>query len=644
MNHKHSIWRSDITGLRALAVIPVLIYHAWPQVMPGGFVGVDIFFFISGYLISGILFRELLQKGKIDYFNFYAKRIRRIIPNLLCVLTFTFVVGWFFLVDSEFKSLGKQIYSSILFCQNFRLLKELGDYFADSAARQPLLHLWSLAIEEQFYIVFPILCTLIWKFTRSIRLLGGMVVVIVLGSLIGCFSVKDPAARFYFPLTRFWELGAGILLAYAETMGHWSTERFSSISRHCISLLGGGLVICALFVADANAFPNLTALMPVAGAVLMIATSPNSLFNRLLAWKPLVFVGLISYSLYLWHWPLLAYWNIIEPLHAPSDNAVILALTLVVSTLSYRFVETPVRLCRGASSRKLVAALVVGMVLVFGLGQTARYLSVFEARLTDNLLLWQTIRSDWAYPKPFREQTYSDAITFTAGEDFPELWFVGDSHIEQYASRIKDLSDQTNQSVGFLTKTGCFAASGIVPKVESCNDVVQAFKKLIADPRIHTIVWGEKWGDYLHRGATIGFSYMTPEGSIQPLNHEGFVLTLQHTIRLIQQQNKRLFLLLDAPWDEESGQFHPTMLLSRLPWKKISPQDFIVDIPKAKSWRDGNEAVREAVQDASVVIIDPSNQVCPNQKCSLLNYKDDDHLRASYLRDHATWIDPVFQH
>ena len=121
MNHKHSIWRSDITGLRALAVIPVLIYHAWPQVMPGGFVGVDIFFVISGYLISGILFRELLQKGKINYFNFYAKRIRRIIPNLLCVLTFTFVVGWFFLVDSEFKSLGKQIYSSILFCQNARI-------------------------------------------------------------------------------------------------------------------------------------------------------------------------------------------------------------------------------------------------------------------------------------------------------------------------------------------------------------------------------------------------------------------------------------------------------------------------------------------------------------------------------------------
>ena len=497
MNRKHSIWRSDITGLRALAVIPVLIYHAWPQVMPGGFVGVDIFFVISGYLISGILFRELLQKGKIDYFNFYAKRIRRIIPNLLCVLTFTFVVGWFFLVDSEFKSLGKQIYSSILFCQNFRLLKELGDYFADSAARQPLLHLWSLAIEEQFYIVFPILCTLIWKFTRSIRLLGGMVVVIVLGSLIGCFSVKDPAARFYFPLTRFWELGAGILLAYAETMGHWSTERFSSISRHCISLLGGGLVICALFVADANAFPNLTALMPVAGAVLMIATSPNSLFNRLLAWKPLVFVGLISYSLYLWHWPLLAYWNIIEPLHAPSDNAVILALTLVVSTLSYRFVETPVRLCRGASSRKLVAALVVGMVLVFGLGQTARYLSVFEARLTDNLLLWQTIRSDWAYPKPFREQTYSDAITFTAGEDFPELWFVGDSHIEQYASRIKDLSDQTNQSVGFLTKTGCFAASGIVPKVESCNDVVQAFKKTHCRPSNSYHCVGRKMGGLL---------------------------------------------------------------------------------------------------------------------------------------------------
>ena len=638
---KH-IWRSDITGLRALAVIPVLIYHAWPQVMPGGFVGVDIFFVISGYLISGILFRELLQKGRIDYLNFYAKRIRRIIPNLLCVLTFTFVVGWFFLVDSEFKTLGKQIYSSILFVQNFRLLKDLGDYFADSATRQPLLHLWSLAIEEQFYIVFPILCTLIWKFTRSIRLLGFMVATIVAGSLVGCFSVEDPATRFYFPLTRFWELGAGILLAYAETMGHWSTERFSQACRHCISLLGGGLIVCALFVADANSFPNFTALMPVAGAVMMIAASPNSIFNRLLAWKPLVFVGLISYSLYLWHWPLLAYWNIIEPLHATSDNAVILVVTLGMSTLSYRLVETPVRLYRGADSRRLVSVLVVGMILVFGLGQTARRLSGYEGRLTGNLLLWQEIHRDWIHPGMLNEGIYEAAHVMTVGEGFPAVWFVGDSHTLQYSLRIKELSNKNNQTVGILVAPGCFVASGVVSKNEVCKKVIQTFEKLIFDPRVHTVVLGEMWGSYLHHGAENGFSYSTPDGDVRPLNQLQFSRVLEDTFHKLEQQNKRVFLILDAPWDSESEYFHPRSLLPRLPWRVVSEQDFIVDIPQARAWRNGNEAVRKA-GGTGVSVIDPVERVCPNQKCNLLNYKDDDHLRASYLRDHAVWLDPVFQ-
>lgn len=179
----HSYWRSDITGLRALAVLPVLIFHAWPGLLPGGFVGVDVFFVISGYLISGILFRQLQRTGHIDFADFYAKRIRRIIPNLLCVLLFTATIGWFFLTSSEYYELGKQIYSSAFFYQNFRLLKDLGDYFAADASLQPLLHLWSLAIEEQFYIIFPLVCALVWKLRTNVRLLGGVVLLVTFGSL-----------------------------------------------------------------------------------------------------------------------------------------------------------------------------------------------------------------------------------------------------------------------------------------------------------------------------------------------------------------------------------------------------------------------------------------------------------------------------
>ena len=644
MSSPKHIWRSDITGLRALAVIPVLIYHAWPQVMPGGFVGVDIFFVISGYLISGILFRELLQKGKIDYFNFYAKRIRRIIPNLLCVLTFTFVVGWFFLVDGEFKSLGKQIYSSILFCQNFRLLTELGDYFADSATRQPLLHLWSLAIEEQFYIVFPILCTLIWKFTRSIRLLGGMVLVIVLGSLIGCFSVKDPATRFYFPLTRFWELGAGILLAYAETMGHWSTERFSSISRHCISLLGGGLVICALIVADANTFPNFTALMPVAGAVLMIAASPNSIFNRALAWQPVVFVGLISYSLYLWHWPLIAYNNIMWPDHPSWLNAVVLLLAFLISVFMYRYVETPSRLVAAPKQKRLIVCLTVGMVAAFSLGQVARRVSSYEGRLIGPVQEWQArLSTAGEYLEGFSRLEVEGATVYLSRKDrHPDIWMIGDSHVEQYAPRAKWLADRQNRSVGVLMAQGCLIAPGVIASSERCQNANFAYLKILDDPKTRKILWGQKWGSYLTSWGRDRFSVRVGN-DVLPMSAEMFDLTLAKSLDLFESRSSKVkfYILLDAPWDEESGVFHPLHCLKRFPWEDFREESFIVPAPRSGWWRKGNAMV-EAKFTGRFDVVDPSPLVCPNGSCSLLHYLDDDHLAPSYVKDQATWIDSIF--
>ena len=165
---KH-LWRNDITGLRAIAVLPVLLFHAFPDLLPGGFFGVDVFFVISGYLISGIIFRGILD-GSFSYRIFYEKRIKRIVPNLLLLICFVSVMGYFFLLPSEYVNLGKHIYSSAGFFENIRLLKEV-DYFTEDALRKPLLHLWSLAIEEQFYIVFPIICVLVWRFGvgREIR-------------------------------------------------------------------------------------------------------------------------------------------------------------------------------------------------------------------------------------------------------------------------------------------------------------------------------------------------------------------------------------------------------------------------------------------------------------------------------------------
>ena len=204
------IWRNDITGLRALAVLPVIFYHAFPDIIPGGFFGVDIFFVISGYLISGIIFRSLVR-GSFAYGAFYAKRIKRILPNLILLLIFVLVAGYFLLFADDYDNLGRHVYSSAVFIENFRLLSEIG-YFTEDAVRKPLLHLWSLAIEEQFYIFFPIVCVLIWSIFRSIRLLGIFVFLLSVCSLSSCLLIQDKSFAFYFPLTRFWELGGGVSL------------------------------------------------------------------------------------------------------------------------------------------------------------------------------------------------------------------------------------------------------------------------------------------------------------------------------------------------------------------------------------------------------------------------------------------------
>lgn len=210
-----SFWRNDITGLRALAILPVVLYHAFPTIIPGGFIGVDIFFVISGFLISGILFREFEATQTVSLKHFYLKRIRRILPNLSLMLVCVLAVGYVFMTAAEYRLLGKEVYSSIGFYINFVLLHESGHYFATDAALNPLLHMWSLAIEEQFYIVFPLLFLIVYKCVKALwgRLLfiGAMTVASFVWMLM---HDQNAAQTFYFPLGRFWEIGVGIFASY----------------------------------------------------------------------------------------------------------------------------------------------------------------------------------------------------------------------------------------------------------------------------------------------------------------------------------------------------------------------------------------------------------------------------------------------
>lgn len=339
----HPKYRPDIDGLRAIAVLSVVAYHAFPEYLSGGFIGVDIFFVISGYLISSIIFKSI-DHGQFSFRDFYARRIRRIFPSLILVLVFSFTLGWHTLFVSEMEQLGRHILGGTLFAANFVLWQESG-YFDNIAELKPLLHLWSLSIEEQFYIFFPLLAYFFYK-RRSIwlpMLLG----ITILSFVLGLFALESqPVAAFYAPWNRFWEILLGSLLAYQKHRWRPSADQRSKHFSQILSWVGMSCLLAGLIMVDKNkAFPGWYALLPCGGALCLIAAGQQAWLNRrLLSLSPLVWVGLISYPLYLWHWPLLSFARILQG-GPPSLELrlVLVLLSFLFAWLTYQWVESYLR-------------------------------------------------------------------------------------------------------------------------------------------------------------------------------------------------------------------------------------------------------------------------------------------------------------
>lgn len=356
-------YRADIDGLRAIAVVSVCLFHAFPFALKGGFTGVDIFFVISGFLISSILMTELEQQ-RFSILDFYNRRIKRIFPSLVVVMFTALIAGWVILLEDEYRLLGQHLFAGSTFISNFVLWSESG-YFDRAAESKPFLHLWSLAIEEQFYIFWPLLLALVWK-----RQLNPLKVTATIGllSFALCLYLTDTnsVAAFYFPLSRFWELMVGGVLAYLHLHRPAALQRLPQLQ----SAVGLVLITSAFFLVNKeSAFPGAWALLPTLGTALMIAAGPRAWLNRyLLSAPPMVWLGLISYPLYLWHWVLFSYLRIITP--QPGRDLLLIAFVLAVllSYLCYRWVETPLRRSRGSYRPTLGAALAMALLGISGIG------------------------------------------------------------------------------------------------------------------------------------------------------------------------------------------------------------------------------------------------------------------------------------
>ncbi|WP_457586334.1 acyltransferase family protein [Ensifer canadensis] len=548
MSALHDIsYRRDIDGLRAVAVLSVVLYHAFPAgKLKGGFIGVDIFFVISGFLITGILLREL-QAGNFSIARFYCRRALRIFPALIAVLVACLGVGWLALFSDEYAQIGKHVAGSAAFVVNLLLWQEVG-YFDVSSTLKPLLHLWSLGIEEQFYIVWPVFLWLAWRIRLSFLKLS---IAVALLSLASCvyFTFTNPALAFYAPPTRFWELMAGGILAYCFTKGILPDDK----QRDAFSIAGLVLIVVGLLVVKKYyAFPGAWALLPVAGAVLLITAGPAAVINRtVLSNRVAVWFGLISYPLYLWHWPILAFLRIgkadgtyREIAWEARALAVLAAIALAWAT--YQLIEKPIRY--GGKKRIWLPTLSASIVALFVAGA-----GVYALRGIPSRIELSPASSDvlfTSYPHPLTNEACSTVYPELTGawscllskERPADIAIIGDSHAHQYyqslASKLPDLS------VLNTSTPDCLPLSGNA----SCEKVAeQTLAFLKSNSSIKTVVLA---GYYSVLAA--GMKYENVEGQRVAADHtaeqrERFEASGNKLLTGLIAQGKRVIVLGDIP-------------------------------------------------------------------------------------------------
>lgn len=670
---KHSItYRPDIDGLRAVAILSVVFYHAFPKCIPGGFVGVDIFFVISGYLISSIVFKEV-RAGKYSHARFYARRIKRIFPALIVVLLAILVIGYVILFKDEYQRVGKHIVAGVAFLSNFVLSNE-GGYFDVSAESKPLLHLWSLSIEEQFYLFWPLLVVFVWK--SGINILTSAASLLILSFLANVLVISsNPSGVFYWPFTRFWELLVGSLLAYMVILNHESAQSVDGartggylknlglvLERHrdILSFVGSVLIVISFYVARSGDFPGWWALLPTMGAMALISAGSHAFVNRfILSNRIAIFIGLISYPLYLWHWPLIVFAKQLSLDEA--REATILAAILVAAFLSYftyRFIELPIRV---NSSLKALPALLVMLIAVIGLGGYLAYRSELPVRLEEKTanMVSEAI-NDWEYPignlDNYKKMGGFNTLVVN-GVPHDKVLFIGDSHIEQYWSRIEFYSKHMGgdfPATVFATYGGC-PPLPMVNRRDSgfyCDRFFEHAMGLAQSGEYRTIVIGGFWEGYFGReyqSAGDSIIYGIQGVNRAPLNIgsdlAGHVFQrFSQAIRRLTKEGKRVFVILSNP---SSPYFDPKRMINRFTGRILHPT-IALDSFKAATEPVTSMLIKASAKSGAS-IISPLEDLCRNSICSSTTkegwpiYRDSNHLRSSYARDNAHYLDVVYE-
>lgn len=479
MHNKNLAYRPEIDGLRAIAVLSVIFFHAGFNQFSGGYVGVDVFFVISGYLITTILIREQEKEG-ISIAQFYRRRARRILPVLFFVMLSTLPIAWFFLPPQELTSYFSSIAATATFSSNIYFWYESG-YWDTATSLKPLIHTWSLAVEEQYYLVFPLLVMAVWR--RGVKFFSLLVVLLSIASLL--FSqvmlADHPMLSFYGLPSRAWELLAGSLAAVY--LLRRSVPRLSSVVSQVLPFAGAVMIVYPIFTyTEQTPFPGVSAIFPVFGTLLVIISAgQDNYVGRVLGSKPFVLVGLLSYSAYLWHQPILAFFKVrsLEDLSI-IDSTGAIALTLIFSVLSYRFIERPIRMGKSLFGKLPIASSLAVIVLFLGIAWWGYQGNGFPSRL------------DGVYSTKARASENKKASTFTydtaPGSEKPVVLIVGDSYVHSWSVALTSLIDRSKYRVISISYLGCkfddvgaLVAKALEPKYErGCSE----FNRYAADDAV----------------------------------------------------------------------------------------------------------------------------------------------------------------
>jgi peptidoglycan/LPS O-acetylase OafA/YrhL len=627
-------YRADIDGLRALAILPVVLFHFHVPYFTGGFVGVDIFFVISGYLITSLVAGEMAQ-GTFSLVRFYVRRIRRIFPALLAMLAVVTAAACFFLFPADLVRYARSLCATAFFGANFEFWQEAG-YFDVSADQKPLLHLWSIAVEEQFYLMFPALLLLIGN-RRRLRLVGVIAILVASLGFSVWAALHAQAAGFYLLPSRAWELMLGAALALDAV----SPIR-NRVLREAAGALGLALIGYAIFsLSPETPFLGVYGLLPCVGTALVIHAGRGeaTLTRHVLALEPLVFVGLISYSLYLWHWPIfvLAKYFLFRDLSL-GERCLLIAASFIVAILSWRFVEQPLR--RPVHRRLLLPAAATAMAAVYSVGAWAVASDGLPQRLSSKLqhiLAEQDDhepRIDHCFALTANDVKNGRLCTIGAAMGSPSFVLWGDSHADAILPAVAAIARGAGRAGLFAGGASCVPLLGVATPMATCKPFNDAVEKVVLGANINEVILEARWAKYAD-GATYGDEprghvVITDAQSQQPPppdNHAVFERGLERTVRALTAAGKKVVLVASVP---EIGWPVPAVLARRA----LAGDDLDLS-PSMDTYLQRQRFVLKAFAQMQklygVTVVYPHEALCTSGRCAVaLNgiplYRDEHHL------------------